>query len=137
MSSGRAEQRNAYRGNPSRPVVYVGLTALDGNRLDIGLLADTGNPFSIVVSHAVMRRLKRRAAIDVETNFGILEGAWLELNMPEFAVREDVLAYASDSVAASAKLSDPAFDGLAGLPFLRLLEFGGDAEGFWLRSPAH
>lgn len=134
MIAGGAEQRNAYRGDPPRPVVSVGLTEVDGNRLDVSLLADTGNPFSLVVSHAVMRTLKRRSATDVETNFGLLQGNWLELNMPEFAVREEILAYASDSVAESAKRSDPTFDGLAGLPFLRLFEFGGDADWFWLRT---
>lgn len=134
MTSGGAEQRNAYLGVPPRPAVHVGLTTLAGNRLDVTLLADTGNPFSIVVSHAVMRRLKRRSATDVETNFGVLEGAWLQLTMPEFALDGEVLAYASDSVADSTKMSDAMFEGLAGLPFLRLLEFGGDADWFWIRT---
>lgn len=134
MSTRGAEQRSGYVGVPPRPVVHVGLMALGGRRLDVTLLADTGNPFSIIVSHAVMRRLMRRSATDVETNFGVLEGAWLQLSMPEFEIGDELLGYASDSVADSAKFSDPSFDGLAGLPFLRWFEFGGDADWFWLRA---
>jgi hypothetical protein len=128
------EQRNAYLGSPERPVVRVGLMALDGSRADVTLLADTGNPFAIIVSRSVMRRLKRRVVSDVNTNFGLLKGRWFHLFMPEFGLDRGLVGYASDAVANSTKQSDAIFDGLAGLPFLRLLEFGGDADWFWLRS---
>ena len=130
------EQRNAYRGSPERPVVRVGLIALDGSRADVTLLADTGNPLAIIVSQSVMKRLKRRVVSDVNTNFGLLKGSWFHLFMPEFGLDRGLVGYASDAVANSTKASDPTFDGLAGLPFLRLLEFGGDADSFWLRSSA-
>jgi hypothetical protein len=40
----------------------------------------------------------------------------------------------SDAVASSTQASSPEFQGLAGLPLLRLLEYGGDASSFWLRA---
>ncbi|HET6882258.1 MAG TPA: hypothetical protein VFI31_18985 [Pirellulales bacterium] len=101
------------------------------------LLADTGNPFAIIIGETTMERLRRRAASDVDTNFGILKGFWLRLNMPELGLEQELLAYASDAVAEAAETSDRAFEGLAGLPFLRLLEFGGDADSFWLRATTH
>lgn len=110
--------------------------ALDGSRLDVTLLVDTGNPFAIIVSQAVMRRLRRRVVSDVNTNFGVLKGRWFRLLMPEFGLDCGLACYVSDAVADSTKRSDPSFDGLVGLPFLRLLEFGGDADCFWLRSSA-
>lgn len=82
-----------------------------------------------------MKRLKRRVVSDVNTNFGLLKGRWFHLIMPEFGLDRGLVDYASDAVANSTKQSDTNFDGLAGLPFLRLLEFGGDADCFWLRSP--
>ena len=69
----------------------------------------------------------------MSTNFGILEGGWLQLSMPELGLMQPILGYASDAVVTAAKTSSPAFDGLAGLPLLRLLEYGGDASSFWIR----
>jgi hypothetical protein len=34
---------------------------------------------------------------------------------------------------AAAEASSPDFGGLVGLPLLRLMEYGGDADWFWLR----
>ena len=44
-----------------------------------------------------------------------------------------IVGYASDSVVSAAKASHADFGGLAGLPLLRMLEYGGDAKGFWVR----
>lgn len=134
MAIGHFEQRNAYQGFPERPVVRVGLVALDGSRIDATLLADTGNPLAIIVSQRVMRLLKRRTAPSVNSNFGLLQGRWLQLFMPELELDHKVVGYASDMVAIATKRSSPDFEGLAGLPFLRLLQFGGNADSFWLRS---
>jgi len=40
-----------------------------------------------------------------------------------------------DQLAAAAQHSDRRFLGLAGLPLLRKLRYGGDADVFWLRRP--
>jgi hypothetical protein len=54
--------------------------------------------------------------------------------MSEFGLDVDLIGYASDAVVTVAKASSPDFEGLVGLPFLRFLEYGGDAQSFWLRS---
>ena len=109
------------------------MTAPDGTNHAIQLLADTGNPCALILSQAFMVRLKHRAASDLHSNFGLLEGGWLHLTMPELGLDQDVEGFASDAVVTATKASSPDFEGLAGLPFLRLLEYGGDADWFWLR----
>jgi len=133
MIAGPSEQRNPYKGSPPRPWVRLRLTALDGTAEEHDFLADTGNPCAIILSQPVMARLKQRAAPDVNSNFGLLEGGWLHVGMPELGLNQDVVGYASDAVVTATKASSPDFEGLAGLPLLWLLEYGGDADWFWLR----
>jgi hypothetical protein len=135
MPIDKFEQRSAYRGSPPRPSLFVGFKRADG-RHDLQLLADTGNPCAIVTSQAIMTSLSHRSAPDVISNFGLLTGGWLRLFMPEFGVDHEFIGYGSDAVAGATTKSDSDFEGLAGLPFLRLLEFGGDEDWFWLRSAA-
>ena len=71
---------------------------------------------------------------DVDPNFGMLEGGWLQLVMPELGLDIPILGYASDAVVTAAKSDHVDFEGLAGLPLLRLMEYGGDATCFWIRS---
>jgi hypothetical protein len=111
----------------------VRLAAPDGTTLEIELLADTGNPCAIIITQALLGRLTWRSASDVQSNFGLLEGGWLHLTVPELRLDQDVVGYANDAVVAASKASSPDFEGLAGLPFLRLVEYGGDADWFWLR----
>jgi hypothetical protein len=80
-----------------------------------------------------MARLKAGDAPDIQSNFGLLQGGWLQLAMPELGLTQPVVGYASDAVAAAAKASHVDFAGLVGLPLLRLLEYGGDANWFWVR----
>jgi hypothetical protein len=133
MIAGPSEQRNPYKGSPPRPWVRLRFTAPDGTTQEVELLADTGNPCAVIISQALMARLKLRAAPDVQSNFGLLEGGWLHLTMPELGLDQDVVGFGSDAVGTAAKASSPDFEGLAGLPFFRLLEYGGDADWFWLR----
>jgi len=53
--------------------------------------------------------------------------------MPELNVQRKLLGYGNDMVVSTAKKSHPDFEGLVGLPFLRLVEYGGDADSFWVR----
>lgn len=133
MTTGSAEQRNAYKGSPPRPWVRVRFTAPDGTTEELDLLADTGNPCAIIISHGKMARLKQGAAPDVNTNFGTLEGGWLQVNMPEFGLDQRLLGYASDVVVQASKTSSPDFEGLVGLPLLRMVQYGGDSDWFWIR----
>lgn len=83
-----------------------------------------------------MARLRQEAGPVVTSNLGLLDGGWLRVEMPEFGLDHDLLGYGSDAVANMTKKSDPGFEGIVGLSFLRLLEYGGDANWFWLRSPS-
>jgi hypothetical protein len=129
-----SEQRNPYKGSPPRPWVRLRLTDKVGTAHEIEFLADTGNPFAIIITQAAMALLKLKTAPDVNTNFGTLQGGWVHIHMPDFGLDTDVIGYASDAVVNSTQTSSPDFQGLGGLPFLRLLEYGGDAGGFWLRA---
>lgn len=117
-----AEQRNPFKGSPPRPWVRVLLVARDGGNYEVQLLADTGNPCAIIISQALMASLKLRAAPDLTTNFGLLQAGWLRVIVPELRLDEKMVGYASDTVVAAAMSSSTDFEGLAGLPFLRLVE---------------
>ncbi len=134
--SSNAEQRNPYAGDPERSWILLRLESKDGGHKEIQLLADTGNPFALILDPDVAERLTQRVAPPVETNFGTLKGFWFELAMPEFGLTASVLGYASLAVAEAAKHSHSDFAGLAGLPPLRLLEYGGNADEFWIRRRA-
>ena len=127
------EQRNPYKGTPPRPWVRLRLESYQGAPYEIDLVADTGSPFPIIVSEASRLLLKRQEANELETNFGHLRGAWFQLDTPELGLTQRVEGYGSDVVATTVRASSPDFGGLIGLPLLRMLEFGGDAQAFWVR----
>lgn len=130
------EQRNPYKGGPPRPYIRLRLAAPDGSTRELELLADTGNPCALIVGEQSMTGLKLADAPDVHSNFGLLVGGWMQLSMPELGLTQPILGYGSDTVAAAANASHADFAGLIGLPLLRLVEYGGDADHFWLRSAA-
>lgn len=129
-----SEQRNPYDGKPPRAWIVLRLAALDGGILELKLLADTGNPFAFVVSSGVMAKFNHGDGPHASTNFGVLEGAWFRLAMPDLGLTQKVYGFASDDVVTSTKTNHADFQGLAGLPLLRLMEFGGDADAFWIRA---
>jgi hypothetical protein len=97
------------------------------------LVADIGCPCAIVIGLEHLPEFSFGIGSDAATNFGILESAWLHLAMPEFGLESLVLGYGSDEVLATVQADHPDFEGLAGLPLLRLLEYGGNADEFWIR----
>lgn len=135
MPSKRVEQRNAYAGDPPRAWLRLTVNALDGTVRELILMVDTGSPCPIIVSPDVLRTFILEEADDIATNFGPMEGGWVDAAIAEVGFRDRVEAYASDAVVAALRQSDPRFQGLAGLPLLRNLEYGGDAGAFWLRRP--
>ena len=100
------------------------------------LLADTGSPCAIIVGLADLNLLVHAGAAGVNSNFGFLTGGWLELQMPELGLVQPIHGYGSDSVLQAVQRDSSDFSGLVGLPLLRLLEYGGDADWFWLRLPS-
>ncbi|MFO0966040.1 MAG: hypothetical protein U0793_10710 [Gemmataceae bacterium] len=72
----------------------------------------------------------------MNTNFGELQGGWVHVQMPELGIDSEIIGYASDTVVSSTQASSPDFAGLAGLALVRLLEYGGNADCFWLKASA-
>jgi hypothetical protein len=136
VSAGPQEQRNPYKGTPERPWARVCLLDPGGAARELELLVDTGAPCAIILSQTDMAALRHAAAPDVTTNFGLLEGGWLHVAMADLGLDLDLVGYSSDAIVAAARASSPDFQGLVGLPFLRKLEYGGDADWFWLRPAA-
>lgn len=128
------EQRNAYQGSPLRPWIRLTLIAADGSAQEIAVLADTGNPCAIIVGADLLSRFNLGLAPGMNTNFGPLDGAWLRIRIPDLNFDESILAYGSNAVVDATCASHDDFIGLAGLPLLRLFEYGGNSDDFGLRQ---
>ena len=122
-----------YKGTPPRPWMRVELIAPDGTSRLLEAVADTGNPLPLIVSSDVMAACCHLGGPGTETNFGRLEGGFLRVRIPETGVDAMMLGYASDQVTATIRDSSQDFEVLVGLPLLRRLEYGGDADHFWVQ----
>jgi hypothetical protein len=100
---------------------------------DLELLADTGNPCAIIVGRNDTAFMAPIPGYGVWSNFGALTAGWLQVVIPEIGFDQQVLGYASDEVVSAAQGSDPDFGGLIGLPLLRMMQYGGDSDSFWIR----
>jgi hypothetical protein len=99
------------------------------------LVADTGSAVSLILRTDLMNALRITPWRDRQSNFGSLEGGWIQWFNPDLGIVELVVAYGNDRAAVMAARSDPDFVGLIGLPLLRLGEYGGNATEFWFRYP--
>ena len=135
MPATSPEQRNIYRGQPALAWLRLHLISADGRARELEALVDTGNPCAIILDSATMEAVRWRESVRTNSNFGPLESGWLRLAIPEIGFDVKVLGHSNDSVANVVKRSDPGLGGLVGLPLLRMLEYGGDAGQFWIRSP--
>jgi hypothetical protein len=133
MMSAPLEQRNGYKGITPCAWVRVRLIALDGTEIEIELLADTGNPYPIIISTSLMKRVIHRREASKRTNFGLLAGGWLLIRIHDINFDQQMIGFANDAVVTSAQTSCSDFQGLLGLLVLRLMEFGGDPYWFWIR----
>ena len=129
-------QRNAYKGDPPRPWIRLRLVGPDGRTQDSDFIADTANPLPISVGLEVMDEFRHRYGPGVQSNFGLLEGGLIHVAVPELGFEKEIIGFAGDSVADAARTSSPDFQGVLGLPLLRIFEYGGDADWFWIRRPA-
>lgn len=128
------EQRNLYRG--SRPWLRVRFKAKDGSVHQLDLVADTGSAAGIILRLDLLRALAHEPCQDRPSNFGSLVGGWLRLYNPDLGLVEFVRGYGNDRAAAMVARSHPDFVGVVGLPVLRLAEYGGNADAFWIRTPS-
>ena len=122
-----------YKGTPPRPWIRLELITPDGETRVLEAVADTGNPLSLIVSSALMFDCCHLGGPGTDTNFGRLDGGFLRVRIPETGVDAMIFGYASDQVTDAIQDSSPNFEGLVGLPLLRRLEFGGNADHFWVR----
>ena len=133
---GPMEQRSPYKGTPARPWVRIHFVGLDGTSTALELMADTGSPCPVVIGTARMAVLTQGRLADLNTDFGPLQGGWLRVDMPELGLNQFVAGYGSDEVMLAAQSNCSDFQGLVGLSLLRLLEYGGNADEFWIRRAA-
>ena len=122
-----------YKGTPPRPWIRLELITPDGETRVLEAVADTGNPLPLIVSSALMFDCCHLGGPGTETNFGRLDGGFLRVRIPETGVDAMIFSYASDQVTDAIQDSSPDFEGLVGLPLLWRLEFGGNADHFWVR----
>lgn len=130
------EQRNRYRGNPEAAWLRVSIIAADGSALDLDLLADTGNPCPVIIGTRAMAQASLIPGPVVNSNFGTLVGGFVRVVIPDIGFDKQLLGFASDPAVTAVQAEDPGFEGLIGLPLLRLMEYGGDADHFWIRPAA-
>ena len=134
MVRSRLEQRNPYAGVPQRAWVTVRFVALDSTVVQLKLMVDTGCPCSLVVGSEFAAAFQHQHAPDSMSNFGNLAGAWFQIQLADIGLSVRVVGYGSEEVLRASKQSHREFDGLIGLPLLRLCEYGGDRDYFWLRE---
>jgi hypothetical protein len=136
MTPSASIQSNPYKGTQPRCWVRLRFAAADGTLHERELVADTGSPFFIILGLADLGLLSRGHTAGLGTNFGFMFGALVELSMPELGLTTQVQGYGSEDVLGAVQQDSPDFAGIAGLPLLRMLEYGGDATSFWVRKAA-
>ncbi len=89
MPNGNHEQRNPYKGQPSQPWVKVRFEKAAGTgNVEKELAVDTGDPREARISSENMKILKVADGPNVQTNFGLAEGGWVCINMPEMGLEK-------------------------------------------------
>ncbi len=126
-------QRNPYQGSPARAWIVLRLATQDGLSRDFKLVVDTACPLSFAIAPDHVPEFSFGMSAPIVTNFGILQGEWFHLAMPELGLDALIVGYASEEASNAVRVDHPEFVGLVGLPLLQLLEYGGDAEEFWVR----
>jgi hypothetical protein len=134
MASVPLTQQNPYKGANPRCWIRLRFVAADSSLHERELVADTGSPCAIILGQIDLALLLRGAAASANSNFGQLTGGWVELGMPEFGLSNLVLGYGSDQLLQAVRQDSPNFAGVAGLPLLRMVEYGGDLASFWIRK---
>jgi hypothetical protein len=127
------EQRHRYKGDPPRPWVRIRLVGVNGSAQERDLVVDTGNPFPLIIDAMTMHSIGRGQSSSLETNYGALNGRSVRVVVPELDPEFDAIGYLSDAIVAAVRTSHPDFQGMVGLPLLRMMEYGGDSDGFWIR----
>ena len=136
MTSQSFVQRNNYKGKSPRAWVVIRFVASDGTLHERELVADSGSPCAVILSESDHKLLLHAGASGINSNFGFLAGGWVEVQMPELGLTQPIRGFGNDAVIQAVQRDWPDFSGIIGLPFLRLIEYGGDKDCFWLRHPS-
>jgi hypothetical protein len=110
------------------------LTTPSGESRDFRLVVDTACPVSFILAPDDIPEFSFGGTAPVNTNFGVLQGEWFLFAMPELGLDALMVGYASQDAADTVRLDHSDFAGIAGLPLLRLLEYGGNQSEFWVRQ---
>ena len=129
-----AEQRNPY--HRGRSWLQLGFKDVEGIVHNLKLVADTGSAGGIILRPDWFLKLRHERTEIRDSNFGPMVSGWLRLYQPDIELVEFVRGYGSEKAAAIAAKSDLEFMGVVGLPVLRLMEYGGDYDSFWIRTPS-
>ena len=127
--------RTPYKGRAPRCWLPVRVVSERGDFLQFHALVDTGCPFALVVTSAVFDEFSYDEAVSIKNNFGWQEGGWFIVEIPEISFRTEIIGYRNDSMVSVAQRSHPSFQGVLGLPILRLGEYGGNKDEFWFQHP--
>ncbi len=126
-------QSNHYIGRTPRPWLDVPFRNDAGLIHRLKLIADTGCPQGIILAPEWFDSLVTSRFASIRTNFGDMDGGWLQVFDPQSGFVELVRGYSSGKAARYAAASHIDFAGIVGLPILRLGEYGGNASEFWFR----
>ena len=132
MTAPAHEQKNPYLGSPARPWIALRFVGIDGEPRDIKLVVDTGCPLSFAISPDFAADFTFGWSTSIISNFGLLQDEWFQIAMPELGVEGLMVGFLSEEAADAVRLDYPEFAGLVGLPFLRLLDYGGNRDEFWV-----
>jgi len=100
------------------------------------LVADTGSAAPILLKPELMTILSHERGKDRTSNLGKMIGGWLRIYCPELGLVEFTRGFGSEKAFELVQSCDPNFVGLVGLPTLRMTEYGGNADEFWIRLPS-
>lgn len=79
-----------------------------------------------------MEQFRGSHGATAETNFRTIVGGFLHVRILGTEFDETLLGHAGDWVVQAVQASSASFEGVIGLPLLRRVEYGGDADQFWV-----
>src|SRR5438094_4075706 len=95
-------------------------------------MVDAGCHCWIISDAAAATAFGFRSFVSLKTNYGMMKGNWILVEVPGCNFKDVLVGYESDVLVEKAKQACPDFDAIFGLPLLREFNFGGDKQEFWI-----
>lgn len=89
-------QKNRYLGRTPRPWLAVPFRNTEGVVHTVKLIADTGCPQGIILAPEWFDTLVTTRFASIRTNFGVMDGGWLQVFDPGSGFVELVRGYSSE-----------------------------------------